>query len=495
MALLKALGVALIALITFTTADVSQCCRNLENKLGAQSFYGHNDTDFAVQNTRWSTNARLNPTCIIKPHHAEHVAQAVTVLVEGECEFAIKAGGHTPWSGANSIDHGVVIDLSFLNRTALSPDRSFARLGAGGTWGHAYNQLNGSGVAIPGGRVKTVGVGGLVLGGGYSWLTPKVGWVANNVLNYEIVLASGEVRNVNASSDSDLFMALKGGGNNFGIVTSFDIATFKHDQKIWGGFFALPATDTNTTFQSFQQFVEKVAEGDDDASLVALEFVHTKTSSQDQIINWVSSIDAVDETSALWAYDPLFSGNKLANSTGWTTFADFPNSIPPVARVTFATVTVQPMAIDSVPVLEKIHQITRDVYETLSHVPDLTWDVQYEPLPRAYDDRGLVEGGNIMGLNYTTKSLVIVFLMPLWEDARFDNEVNSAVQKWLTLVQTYIAVHDVGYPFEYLNYAAPFQNPLASYGAHNLQFLKEVSKKYDPDQIFQRLVPGGFKLN
>lgn len=80
-------------------------------------------------------------------------------------------------------------------------------------------------------------------------------------------------------------------------------------------------------------------------------------------------------------------------------------------------------------------------------------------------------------------------------DARFDNEVNSAVQKWLTLVQTYIAVHDVGYPFEYLNYAAPFQNPLASYGAHNLQFLKEVSKKYDPDQIFQRLVPGGFKLN
>lgn len=85
-----------------------------------------------------------------------------------------------------------------------------------------------------------------------------------------------------------------------------------------------------------------------------------------------------------------------------------------LSRVTFATVTVQPMAIDSVPVLEKIHQITRDVYETLSHVPDLTWDVQYEPLPRVYDDRGLVDGGNIMGLNYTTKSLVIVFLMPLW---------------------------------------------------------------------------------
>lgn len=61
-------------------------------------------------------------------------------------------------------------------------------------------------------------------------------------------------------------------------------------------------------------------------------------------------------------------------------------------------------------------------------------------------------------------------------------------------MQEYMNVYDAGHPFQYLNYAAPFQDPLASYGVKNLQRLREVSKKYDPDQVFQRLVPGGFKL-
>lgn len=89
--------------------------------------------------------------------------------------------------------NGIVVDLSFLNATTLSADRIFVSLGVGGTWGNAYTALNGTGVAFPGGRVKSAGIGGLTLGGGHSWLTPKVGWVADNVLNYETVLALGEL--------------------------------------------------------------------------------------------------------------------------------------------------------------------------------------------------------------------------------------------------------------------------------------------------------------
>lgn len=101
------------------------------------------------------------------------------------------------------LSDGVVVDLAFLNETTLASDRSFVRLGAGGTWGHTYTQLNGTGVAIPGGRVKTVGIGGLTLGDGYSWLTSKVGFVADNFLNYEVVLASGELIQTKQSNSDD----------------------------------------------------------------------------------------------------------------------------------------------------------------------------------------------------------------------------------------------------------------------------------------------------
>lgn len=73
-------------------------------------------------------------------------------------------------------------------------------------------------------------------------------------------------------------------------------------------------------------------------------------------------------------------------------------------------------------------------------------------------------------------------------------QVSRAVQTWLDAVQEYLNVNDVGYPFEYLNYAAPFQDPLGSYGAHNLQFLRDVAGRYDPDGFFREALPGGFKL-
>lgn len=208
----------------------------MRERFGKRQVFDHDSPGYTPQNTRWTLNAQLMPLCIVKPNSTDDVATILKILGPADCPFSIKSGGHTPWAGANDIDSGVAIDLELLNEATLAEDRSFVRLGSGGTWGNAYNQLNGSGVAFPGGRVKTVGVGGLTLGGGYSWFTPRVGWVADNVVNYEIVLASGEVKNVNNGSDSDLFVALKGGGNNFGIVTRFDIAAFEHDQKIYGGY-------------------------------------------------------------------------------------------------------------------------------------------------------------------------------------------------------------------------------------------------------------------
>jgi len=100
--------------------------------------------------------------------------------------------------------------------------------------GQAYNAFNSSNIGFPGGICEDVSVGGISLGGGQSLFQPKVGWAVDNILNYELLLASGEIVNANQTSRPDLFKALKGGNTNFGIVTKVDLAAFVFD-GLWGG--------------------------------------------------------------------------------------------------------------------------------------------------------------------------------------------------------------------------------------------------------------------
>lgn len=112
-------------------------------------------------------------------------------------------------------------------RQGYDEARNVASVGTGARWGDVYADLEDFGVSVTGGRQAIVGVGGLLLGGGVGWTTPRTGFGCDRVVNYEVVLAGGEVVNANASGPHrDLFKALKGGSGNFGVVTRFDIEAF-----------------------------------------------------------------------------------------------------------------------------------------------------------------------------------------------------------------------------------------------------------------------------
>jgi FAD/FMN-containing dehydrogenase len=128
--------------------------------------------------------------------------------------------------GANSIDGGPLIVMSNLTTLELSADRKSVWVGPGLDWGEVYTFLDKYGLATTGGRLAPVGVPGLLLGGGISFHGNQYGWSADNVVEYEIVLYTGKIVSVTAKSNSDLFWALKGGSNNFGIVTKFRLNTF-----------------------------------------------------------------------------------------------------------------------------------------------------------------------------------------------------------------------------------------------------------------------------
>lgn len=139
--------------------------------------------------------------------------------------MAIRSGGHGS-DNQNSITDGVIIDLTHLNATEYNPETKVASIGTGARWGDVYSELHEHQVSVTGGRQSPVGVGGLTPGGGVGWTTPRTGFACDNFANYELVLASGEIIDANASSHADLWRALKGGSSNFVIVTKSDINTF-----------------------------------------------------------------------------------------------------------------------------------------------------------------------------------------------------------------------------------------------------------------------------
>lgn len=158
----------------------------------------------------------------------------VLTLRLSNCKFAVKSGGHAAFSGASNIDNGIVIDLVKLNQVTVSDDKKETSVGPGNVWYDVYSKLDPMGLSVIGGRVSAIGVGGLTLGGGVSFFSNRYGWACDNVNKYQVVLADGSIQEVTPSSLPDLYFALRGGGNNFGIVTRFDLVTFPQD-KMWGG--------------------------------------------------------------------------------------------------------------------------------------------------------------------------------------------------------------------------------------------------------------------
>lgn len=258
-----------------------------------------NNTYDLLNNNRWSKTTILTPSCIFQPASAEHVSKGIKALVAESCKFAIKAGGHNPIAGANNINGGVSVDLGLLNQTVLSPDRKFVGLGAGGKWGAAYDAFADEGYIFPGGLCGGTGVGGVTIGGGESYLQPRVGWGVDSVLNYEVVLASGEIVNANQKSNSDLYRALKGGGSNFGIVTRADVAAVKQ-KNIWAGQVIIPGFPA--TLNATQRAIVDFTAQNNDNPNVGAQIVLTFSNGTAVIVASIASTDGTADPKELQAF-------------------------------------------------------------------------------------------------------------------------------------------------------------------------------------------------
>lgn len=199
----------------------------------------------------------MKPSCVVQPRSAEEVSIALKTLTTKvtlkSCNFAIRSAGHGAYTGASNIENDVTINLGYMSLVEYDAESKLATIGPGATWDDVFATLEPLGVMTAGGRSSSVGVGGLTTGGGISFFSTEHGFVCDNVVEFEVVLADGRVVTASKATNPDLFTVLKGGSSNFGIVTAFNFRTFEY-KGMWGGLRIYPGKTSHAQFQALVDF-------------------------------------------------------------------------------------------------------------------------------------------------------------------------------------------------------------------------------------------------
>ena len=333
--------------------------------------------------------------------------------------------------------------------------------------------------------------------GGISFFSPRFGLVCSNVLSYELVLASGSITTASASNNPDLYRALKGGSNNFGIVTRFTVRSLPIS-SIWSGFLYMPAFQAKKAIAAFYESVNRLNSDSPDnehvagpiacfsyiqllrIQMVAVNLIHTNPSNTER--EW----PAFWKSSSFRSFWRLWSTCKVRTLTSATD--ETSNLNPPGRRQVFATTTIK----NDAKTLIAAHAAYSDTIASLGRVKGLVWTLVLQPLLPKWARKG---DSNPLGLGEgTSEPLIVVNFTVNWLDRKDDEFVNSATRRTVEQIDVNATANKTGHRFRYLNYCAEWQRPFEGYGEDNLLFLQKVSRRYDPEGLFQKGCAGGFKL-
>jgi FAD/FMN-containing dehydrogenase len=219
---------------------------------GAASLPGDPAYDAAVD--IWNGVIERRPAVVASCRSPDDVAVALAFARGAGLEVSVRGGGHG-YAGLALTDGGLMVDLSPMKSVRVDPEARRAQCGGGVTWGELDAATQEHALAVPGGFISTTGVAGLCLGGGFGWLSRLAGLTSDNLIGADVVTADGSILRVSESENDELFWALRGGGGNFGVVTSFEFQLHRVGPLVHLGAFFYTPEQGRDVFQFAREYV------------------------------------------------------------------------------------------------------------------------------------------------------------------------------------------------------------------------------------------------
>ncbi|CAJ2503964.1 Uu.00g113580.m01.CDS01 [Anthostomella pinea] len=448
---------------TIEEMDATEAIEALRRALPDARFAQHGSPDYDELNHFYQSGlcSDITPACIVQPATVEEVATFVKTIkpfsLSGRAPFAIVGRGQQP--------DGITLSLQRLK--GIDVKDGVVQVGAGETWGPVYDKLGEAGLGFSGGRSYRSGIGGLALAGGLSFVSSREGFISDNVLNSEVVLASGSIVNANARENPDLWVALRGGGNNLGVVTRFDFPLVAELRK--------PDASKETHL------------------MVSIGYT-AMMGPQMMCLNQVDCTQGIDKSPVLQPFTDIQPQIERMNSVRMHSLAEAAREQagdrPSPSRSLYMNTTVKA----NVATLKAATKIYSAAIEPLKSCKDILLFLTLQPYPLSLLQKSTTQGGNVLGLEPELGPLVSILFLTFWESKEDHEMIEGVLREALEAIDRDAKAKGTAVPFKYLNYAAGFQHPVASYGGMGVERLHAASRRFDPDGLFQKGVPGGWKL-
>lgn len=490
----------LLALCSQALLAVADTCSDVEDGTSIKVNRRFELDYTADQLEYWSTaSGALKPSCIISPKSAEEVAAVVTILRGNNETFAIKSGGHNPNNYFASIDGGPLVSTKLLNEVILDRGSETARIGPGNRWDDVAKALDGTGYTAIGGRIGNVGVGGYMLGGGLSFMSAEYGWASNNVVEYELVLANSSIITVNKDNHPDIHKALQGGGNAFGVVTSYKVQVYEQGE-VWGGNYVFNATDgTNKALmQAVRDFTEHYP--DDKAGII----LTAETAVGGLLDIWVMFLYYNGPEPPAGVFDNFTDIKPWVNNCKTRSYYDllkFNNwAVVKGSVYTIGTETTPlPSAEHGAEIMNSYLDSWRNVSEGVQHIPGLIASVAFQPLPKTLARKAAARGGDLYDWDDGVDRIVLEFDYSFWGNGDFARVDQAMRDTYGGIRERVLGFQDQGklpadaylplfandgfYPQDIFGRLKPENNALA----------KRVRDDLDPGRLWADRT-GGFKM-
>ena len=234
------------------TRPGQEVIENFKSKLrGELSLPG--ESGYEQARSIWNGMIERRPGWVARCTGVADVMAAVNFARDNDLLLSVRGGGHNV-AGSAVCEGGLMIDLSLLRGIHVDPDRRIARVQPGANWGDVDRETQLFGLAAPGGIVSATGVAGLTLGGGFGWISRKYGLTSDSLLSVDVVLADGRFLKASSTENPDLFWGIRGGGGNFGIVTSFEFQLQPLGPQVMAGLILYPFEDAREVLEFYREF-------------------------------------------------------------------------------------------------------------------------------------------------------------------------------------------------------------------------------------------------